>query len=221
MVPPDPSSTLRAGPAPRDAAGAVILLHGRGGSPHDILGLAEALSGAREIAFIAPAAATGAWYPQRFFVPLEENEPALFGGLDLVGRLVAELIEGGTGPERIGLVGFSQGGCLALEYAARNRRPYGLVAGLSAALIGPDPAARASGHLPGIPVLVGCAEADPHIPLPFVRESAAFLTRSGAIVTEQIFPGGAHTVFPEEIAWLDQQLARRFRREPWSQPGEG
>jgi predicted esterase len=215
MFPPDQSSTLRMGPAPRDAAGTVILLHGRGGSAHDILGLAEALSADREIAFLAPSAATGAWYPQRFFVPLEENEPALSAALDQVHRLVAALLEEGIGPERIALAGFSQGGCLALEYAVRNPRPYGWVAGLSAALMGPDPAARASAELAGIPILIGCAESDPHIPLPFVRESADFLARSGAALTQQIFPGGDHTVFPEEIAWLDGQLsAWRSRREP-------
>lgn len=39
--------------------------------------------------------------------------------------------------------GFSQGGCLALEYAARHACRYGAVIGLSAGLIGPQNTQRA------------------------------------------------------------------------------
>jgi predicted esterase len=46
-------------------------------------------------------------------------------------------------PSRIVLLGFSQGGCLALEFAARNAGRYGAVIGLSAGLIGPDGTSRA------------------------------------------------------------------------------
>jgi len=108
---------------------------------------------------------------------------------------------------RIGLVGFSQGACLALEYACRHPRRHGLVAGLSGGLIGPLNTPRPPVGLGKTPVLVACAESDAHIPLPYVEETATAFGRAGAVVTKLIFPGSNHTVFPQEIDWLRGQLS--------------
>jgi phospholipase/carboxylesterase len=202
----DVSRTLRRGKPLADAAGALILLHGRGADAEDIAGLADYLP-AENLAVFAPQATQSTWYPQRFFVPLEENEPWLSSGLAAVDQLVNEARKAGIPDERIGLAGFSQGGCLALEYAHRNPRRYGFVAGLSSALIGPQGISRKLADLLETPVLVACADHDPHIPLPFVEESAGILSRSNAALTKQIFPGYDHTVFPEELAWLTERIS--------------
>jgi phospholipase/carboxylesterase len=201
----DPGRTLRLGKNPADAKGALILLHGRGGTAEDIAGLTDHLP-ARDLAILAPAATQNTWYPQRFFVPLEENEPWLSSALDLVESHVTDLHAAGIPFEKIGIAGFSQGGCLALEYAARNPRRYGFVAGMSSALIGPPQVAREPADLSGVPVLVACATQDAHIPLPLVEESVGILRGFGAEVTRQIFPGYDHTVFPEEIEWLSARI---------------
>jgi predicted esterase len=201
----DPNDTIRFGTAPDQARGAVILIHGRGSSPEDIAGLATRLPSAR-LAFLAPAATDGTWYPERFFMPLHRNEPGLSSALDVIETLVGELEAAGLKPEQIGLAGFSQGACLALEYAARQPRRYRFVAGLSGALIGPLDTPRTGGNLQGTPVLLGCARLDAHIPLEYVEKSATTLTELGAVVTKLLFPGAAHTVFPEELAWLNRQL---------------
>lgn len=201
----DAKATLRFGKPLSTARGAVILIHGRGSSPNDIAGLADALPGAG-LAFLAPAAEGGTWYPQRFFVPTEANEPWLSSALGVIAALAAEAGAAGIAAEKLGLVGFSQGACLALEFAARHPRRYGLVAALSGALIGPLGTPRPPGDLRGTPVLLGCAERDPHIPLEYVERSAQTLSQLGAEVTRQIFPGGYHTVFPEEVEWLRQRL---------------
>ena len=167
-------------------------------------GLARVLAADR-VAFLAPSAPGGVWYPQRFFVPLDQNEPWLSRALNEVDAVVRQAHDSGIPLERIGLVGFSQGACLALEYAARNPRRYGFVAGLSGALIGPLAAPRAIVDLQKTPVLLGCAESDAHIPLPHLEESARLLAGFGASVTKQVFPGGDHTVFPKEIEWLRGQ----------------
>ena len=197
----DTQGTLRFGQPLPTARGAVILIHGRGSSPQDIAGLADVLPDAG-LAFLAPAAEGGTWYPQRFFVPLEGNEPWLSSALKVIARLAAEVRAAGIPGDRLGFVGFSQGACLALEFAARHPLRYGFVAGLSGALIGPLGSARPQGELGGTPVLLGCAERDPHIPLEYVEQSAKTLSARGADVTKQVFPGASHTVFSEEVEWL-------------------
>lgn len=201
-----PSRTLRLGAPLQNARAAAILLHGRGSSADDISGLIRYFSG-DEIAFFVPEATGNTWYPQRFLAPLENNEPWLSSALSVIRSHIDEATAAGLGAERIALVGFSQGACLSLEYAARSPRRYGFVAGLSGGLIGPLDTARPAIDLQGTPVLVACAEADAHIPLSHVEHSAAYFDRSGAAVTKQIYRGSAHTVFPEEIAWLRQHAA--------------
>jgi predicted esterase len=183
-----------------------VLLHGRGSSAEDIAGLADALK-VGDFAFLAPSAESGAWYPERFFAPLAQNEPWLSRALGLVEQLVGEIRLAGIPAERIGLIGFSQGACLALEHAARAGRRYGFVGGLSGALIGPMETPRPPAKLGGTPVLLGCAEQDAHIPAEFVERSATVLEAMGAAVTKQIFRGSAHTVFAPEITWIQQQAA--------------
>ena len=207
----DPSRTLKRGTPLAQAKAALILIHGRGADAEDIAGLANYLP-SRDLAVLAPEAQQHTWYPQRFFVPLEENEPWLSSGLDLIDKLVSTVHESGIPQERIGIAGFSQGGCLALEYALRNPRRYGFIAGMSSALIGPLKTPRAKADLQGTPVLIACAENDAHIPLPFVQESAEILAASGTDLTKQIFRGYDHTVFPEEIRWLQEKM------EVWNPP---
>jgi phospholipase/carboxylesterase len=193
--------------APLDRARAsAVLLHGRGGTAEDILTLAEALA-APDLAYLAPQAPGNTWYPLSFLAPIEQNEPALSRALATVGAVVAAAAEGGVPAERVVLVGFSQGGCLGLEYAARNARRWGGVAGLSAALIGPPGSPRNDrGSLAGTPVFLGCSDVDDHIPLWRVRESAAVLRGLGAEVTERIYPGMGHLISADEISHVQRML---------------
>jgi phospholipase/carboxylesterase len=114
----------------------------------------------------------------------------------------------GVAAARVALVGFSQGGCLALEYAARHAQRYGAIAGLSAGLIGPPGAPRAyPGSLTGTPLFLGCSDIDGHIPLARVHESRDVLSGLGADVTERIYPGMGHTINADEIAHVVKLLA--------------
>lgn len=201
------SDTLRHGRALANARGALLLIHGRGSSPSDIVSLTDAFK-ADDFAILAPAAKGGSWYPQRFFVPLEHNEPSLGRALTTIDALVTEVTAAGIPAERIGLIGFSQGACLALEHTARAGIRHGFTAALSGALIGPLDTPRPKRDLREMPILLGCAESDAHIPLEHVEHSAIALTDMNAAVTKQIYPGSAHTVFPEEVVWINHQLAR-------------
>src|SRR4026209_1238478 len=130
-----------AGEALASARAAVLMLHGRGASAEDILSLAGELHHPG-FAYLAPQAAENTWYPNRFLVPLADNEPWLSSALAFVGDVLAQIVNVGIPSERVILLGFSQGACLTLEFAARNARRYGGVIGLSGALIGPDDSPR-------------------------------------------------------------------------------
>jgi len=190
---------LRRGPSLSDARLVAILVHGRGGSAEDILSLAEQFN-LRDVAYIAPQAAGRTWYPYSFLAPLEQNEPGISSGLRRLSGLVDDLSEQGIPPERVGLLGFSQGACLALEFAARHPQRYAAVAGLSGALISvPGTPQASTGSLQGTPVFLGCSDIDPHIPLERVRESTNVFRQLGAVVDERIYPQMGHTVSRDEV----------------------
>jgi predicted esterase len=189
------------------AKAAVLILHGRGATAESILTLADELN-VPDVVYLAPQAAGYSWYPYRFLAPLEANEPGLSSGLARIGEILTEIEAAGIAADRVVLLGFSQGACLTLEFAARNPRRYGGVVGLSGGLIGPPGTPREiAGSLAGTPVLLGCSDRDPHIPVESVEESADFLARLGGAVDKRIYPGMGHTVNEDELAWVREILA--------------
>ena len=184
------------------ARAAMLMLHGRGARAEDILSLADQFA-QPEFAYLAPQAADNTWYPNRFLVPMEENEPWLSSALEFVGNVLNQIIAAGIPCERTILLGFSQGACLTLEFAARNARRYGGVVGLSGALIGPDDAPRDyQGSLAGTPVFLGCSDVDFHVPKERVDETAVIMRKLGGDVTERLYPGLGHTVNQDEIDFV-------------------
>lgn len=197
---------LAAGAPLETARAAAVLLHGRGATAEDILSLGEEF-GQDDIAYLAPQAENYTWYPYSFLAPFAQNEPHLSNALATVGAVLARLGDSGFAPPRVALIGFSQGGCLALEFAARNAVRYGALAGLSAGLIGPPGAPRDyAGSLAGTPVFLGCSDVDSHIPLARVHESADVLGALGGVVTERIYPHMGHTVNADEIVHVCKLL---------------
>ena len=209
-APADPHAqmpVLMAGEPLASAKAALVMAHGRGASAEDILSLADVLD-VQGFALLAPQAAGFQWYPYPFTAPTEQNEPYLSSALAKVGSVLARVSDAGIPPERTILLGFSQGACLSLEYAARNAQRFGGVAGLSGALIGPDGAPRDyPGSLADTPVFLGCSDVDPHIPAARVRESASVLEKLGAQVTMRFYPGLGHTVSRDEADEVNKMLA--------------
>jgi predicted esterase len=192
-----------------EAAAAMILIHGRGATAESILELTREFSmeGAH-LAYLAPQAAGMVWYPNRFVAPRASNEPYLSSALAKIEGLVAQVLAAGIPAEKLFILGFSQGACLALDYAARHPRRYGGLIGLSGGLIGEtlNPADY-SGNLEGTPAFLGCSDVDFHIPLERVQASTAILSGLGAAVTERIYPNMGHTVNHDEIRFIRQMLA--------------
>jgi predicted esterase len=193
------------------ATAAAILLHGRGGEPEDMLSLADEWS-VPGVAYLAPAAADRTWYPRSFLAPIEQNEPALSSALRLLELLFESLGRQGLGPNRVTIIGFSQGACLALEYVARHPQPYAGIVALSGGLIGPLSSTRHyEGSLKGTSILLGCSDVDPHIPVERVRESAEVFRGLGGSVDERIYPGMGHTINADEMHAIKLLLKRHVR----------
>ena len=190
--------------APLDQArAAMIMIHGRGATADSILELTTEFE-QPEFAYIAPQAAGNAWYPYPFTAPLERNEPYLSSGLATIESIVAHLATNGIPVERTVILGFSQGACLSLEFAARHARRYGGVIGLSGGLIGPDGTPRNyPGSFDGTPIFLGCSDRDPHIPKQRVEESAVILKQLGGEVTMRLYPNMGHTVNRDEIVSIN------------------
>jgi phospholipase/carboxylesterase len=181
------------------AAAALVLLHGRGASAEDILGLAGEMYDER-VAYLAPQAADHRWYPYSFMAPIAENEPWLSSALAKVAAVVKLAVDGGVSPERIFVCGFSQGACLSTEFIARNPARYGGLVAFTGGLIGPpDADLHHAGSLAGMPALFSSGDPDPHVPWSRVLASAKEFTAMGAEVETQRYPGRPHTVLPQEI----------------------
>ncbi|MDP2321116.1 MAG: dienelactone hydrolase family protein [Acidobacteriota bacterium] len=190
---------LTLGPPPAQARLGAILIHGRGASADDILGLAHEFA-LPDVAYLAPEAAGHAWYPYSFLTSMERNEPGLGSALLVIEGLVEHFAQHGLPAERVALMGFSQGACLALEFAARHARRYAAIAAFSGGVIGPPDTPRDyAGSFDGTPVFLGCSDIDPHIPIERVRESTEVFRRMGAAVDERIYPGMGHTINAAEI----------------------
>jgi predicted esterase len=187
--------------APLDGAdAAMIMLHGRNAAPRNILELATPLAHPG-FACLAPSAADHTWYPLTFLADRGRNEPWLSSALGVIRRLVDDVVARGIPASRIVLLGFSQGACLAAEFAVRHPGRYGGLVVFSGGLIGPPGTTWDSpGDFAGTPAFFGCSDVDAHVPRWRVEESAAVLTRMGAATDLRIYPGMGHLVNDDEIA---------------------
>ena len=196
------SPLLEAGLPRGKARSAGILLHGRDRTREEKVVLASSFQ-LEGIRWLAPAADTGSWYPGRFFDPVAVNEPFLSQAIDRIDRVVDEAGEGGRlGPSQIFLVGFSQGACLALEYALRRPGRSGALVVFTGSIFGAPGEVRSfpPDLLAGLRVLVTGSDSDEWIPEASTRETARLLSELGAEVRLRVYKGRPHIVSPEELA---------------------
>jgi phospholipase/carboxylesterase len=193
---------VTAGTPLEDAEAAAVLVHGRGATAGSIVQMGGEFHG-EGLALLAPQAARNTWYPNSFMRPVETNEPGRTSGLRAVADAVDRATDAGIPTEKVLLLGFSQGACLASEYVARNPRRYGGLVVLSGGLIGETvDASEFDGDLEGTPVFVGCSDVDPHIPVERVHTTTDVFERLGADVEERIYEGMGHGVNQDEMGWI-------------------
>ena len=194
--------------APLDPANPVIVaLHGRTQDPAFILGVVERLNWPTA-SVVAPAAADNTWYPLGFMQPIDANEPYLSYALERVETLLADLAQRGIPAERTVLLGFSQGACLAAEYAIRHSQRYGGLIIFTGGAVGPEGTQwPVTGDFAGTPAVLTCGDADAWVPAARVSATTRLFADRGATTTEKIFPGRDHIVSDEEIQMARSALA--------------
>ena len=189
------------------AQAAMVMVHGRGATAESILTLADEFA-EPGFAYLAPQARGNTWYPNSFLAPIPSNEPGISSGMAAIRATLDRVRAAGIPIERTVLLGFSQGACLSIEFAARHARRYGGIACLSGGLIGPDGTPRDyQSSLDGTPVFLGCSDVDAHIPAPRVRQSAEVMRWLGGEVTMRLYPGMGHTVNEDEIEFVRGMMA--------------
>ena len=200
------------GERPDKAKAIVLLIHGRGATADSMLPLRDMI-GLDGLCYVAPQAEGYTWYPQSFMAPIEANEPYVSTALNHMAAIIADIADAGVVPEKLAIVGFSQGACLASETVLRNPRPYGFVGVLSGGAIGPPGTPRNyAGSLAGARVFLGCSDHDPHIPLTRVKETTALFKTLGATVSERIYAGASHGINDDEVIHLREGLSAMLRR---------
>jgi phospholipase/carboxylesterase len=184
------------------AKSAMILIHGRGATAESILSLTEEFDTDNYL-FAAPQANGNTWYPYTFLAPVQDNEPGITSGLKVINDLIEELNKSGIPDKEIILLGFSQGACLTLEYAARNAKPYKGLIGLSGGLIGDKiEETMYSGSFENCPIFLGCSDIDSHIPLERVNQSEIMMKKLNGSVTKRIYKGMGHTINEDELNFI-------------------
>lgn len=190
-----------------EAKNVLIMLHGRGSSANDILGIADHLD-LDNFAIMAPQATHSTWYPKSFMAPVQENEPWLLSALTNLKEIEEELIRQGFTSENIFFFGFSQGACLTLEYITRNAKKYGGAVAIIGGLIGNKIAPKNyTTSFEGTKIFIGTSNPDVHVPLERVEETVKILREKDAEVRLEIYNGFGHGINQEEIKIAKEILA--------------
>jgi phospholipase/carboxylesterase len=193
-------NTVFAGASLATAKRAMILVHGRGDDSDSMMLLAQSITDDPTMALVFPKATNNTWYPKSFMAPTAENEPWLSSALENLNRVMSQIKSFAVTEERIFLFGFSQGACLALDFACRHATRYAGIMILSGGLIGPViDENNYQGNFAGTSIFMGCSDVDFHIPLQRFNESAAVAQAMGAAVDRRLYPGMGHTINEDEL----------------------
>ncbi len=197
---------IEKGASPEEADKVVLMLHGRGAPAEDIISLHSYLQ-AGKARFMAPEAAGFTWYPYSFMAPRKSNEPWLSDALKLLSSIEKDILDQGFTSEQIYIVGFSQGACLATEFAAQNAKKYGGIAAFTGGLIGEKIDRNLyNGNFENTPVFLGNSDSDPHIPVSRSEETREVYNEMGANVTLKIYANMPHTIIEEELNYVNENI---------------
>lgn len=190
----------------------VFLFHGRGGDAQTVFDQLGQHLLRDDLLLIVPEAYSNSWYPYRFNEPEAVNQPWLDSAIASIHREVSSLLDKGLEPAKLFFGGFSQGSCLAVDYALRYPKHYGGVFCLSGGVIGEQGARQPlqAQTLQGTPVFLGCSDSDDWIPRSKFDESVALLEQSGAQVESRIYDDLGHSICEDELTRVRGMIDRCY-----------
>ena len=203
----------------------VVLLHGYGADGNDLIGLAQHWRRLLPTTlFVAPHAPEPCeqsphgyqWFSIRSFDERERLEGARKAAPVLESFLDRELARHGLPPDRLALVGFSQGTLMALHVGLRREvAPAGIV-GYSGALAGAASLKAEARCRP--PIVLVHGDRDTMIPVSSLFATANALAEAGLGAEWHISRGVAHSIDPEGLQiggnFLALTLAGRIKPSP-------
>jgi phospholipase/carboxylesterase len=203
---------------PDEAGALVVFLHGYGADGADLLGLADVLAPHLPgVAFVAPDApercAGGGFGFQWFPIPWLDGSPQALAdagldaaAVDLNAFLDARLDAEGLTPDRLVLVGFSQGAMMSLHVALRRSQPVAGVVAISGRLLRPEALAAEIAVRP--PVLLMHGDQDAVVPFEDMGKAGDALVRAGVATYGHVMQGTGHGIAPDGLG-----VALQFIRE--------
>ncbi|WP_439816698.1 alpha/beta hydrolase [Zavarzinia sp. CC-PAN008] len=195
----------------------VVLVHGYGADGNDLIELAphwgRMLPGTAFVAPHAPEPCEQSPMGRQWFGIMRAG-PNWMTGARRAAPILEAFVEGerqrlGLTPDRVALVGFSQGTVMSLQVALRQEEPYAAVVGFSGALAEPETVAAETTSRP--PVLLVHGDQDPMIPVGAVHAATAALARAGVSVQFHICQGLGHSIDQDGLHLAGQFLRDAFR----------
>ncbi|KTS85096.1 esterase [Microbacterium testaceum] len=199
-------------PAERGDRPVLLLLHGYGSDEHDLFGLVPYLPSEFVVASVrAPLAPPwpmpgASWYP---IEGLDGRDP---DAVTRAARSVLAWIQDAVGDAPVGLLGFSQGGAVALQTLRADPDAVSfavVLAGYAAGSELPGDAVLAERRPP---VFWGRGAADDVIPAHLIGATAQWLPGHSEL-SGRVYPGLTHSISQDELddvrAFLDARLADR------------
>ena len=193
---------------PDKATSVVVLLHGYGADGADLLGLADPLSPHLPgTAFHAPDAPEPCannpmgrqWFPIPWLDGSTEDmaRASMAQSLDDLNAFIDEVLaREGVGPERLVLVGFSQGTMMALHLAPRRDKQVAGVVGFSGRLLAPELLHEARVKPP---VLLIHGDQDQMVPFADMGLAGDALVGAGFTVYSHVMKNTGHGISPDGL----------------------
>ncbi len=202
-------------PARGEATHLVVLAHGYGADGNDLIGLAPHWQRLMPtVAFVAPNAPERCpgspgyqWFPISRLDPAEMQKGVESAAPIFEAFLESELARLSLPPERLALVGFSQGTMMSLQVGLRRAVKPAAIVGYSGVLAGSPPALGADTP----PVLLIHGDADEMIPADALFMSAGALGHAGACVQWHLSPGIGHSIDETGLLMGGAFLTQAFR----------